>query len=224
MAEFMVVPARYLLGIGRLDPVAAAPLADAAMTAHHAVRNSREVLRPGATVIVIGVGGLGHVAVQLLAAMNGVRIVAVDISEAKLQAAVRYGASICLHAESATAANLLELTDGRGADAIFDFVGTQSTVDLAAQTVSPGGIYQLVGVGGGTISMPPAPRFGDSWPYGATLQSSYGGTRGDLQQCIALAVNGQLQIETERFALEEALKAFERLEQGDISGRAVLCP
>ena len=80
MAEYMAVPARYLVPLGDLDPVDAAPLADAAMTPYHALRNSRRVLRPGSTAVVVGVGGLGHVAVQLLKALTETRIIAVDVS------------------------------------------------------------------------------------------------------------------------------------------------
>lgn len=224
MADYMVVPAQYLLALGDLDPVSAAPLADAGMTAHHAIRNSRDVLRQEATALVIGIGGLGHVAVQLLARLCMVHTVAVDISDRKLRAADRYGARMCLTPDSESAAKILDATDGRGVDAVFDFVGTQSTIDLAARTVAPGGVYQLVGIGGGTVSVPSAPRFGDGWPYGARLQSSYGGTRSDAEACIKLASQGDLTIDTETFSIDDAVAAFDKLEQGTVVGRAVLCP
>ncbi len=224
MAEYMAVPARHLVPLGGLDPVSAAPLADAGMTPYHAIRNSAHVLRPGATAVVIGIGGLGHLAVQIIAALTTARVVAVDLSDARLDGARRHGAHEVLHADSATAASILELTAGRGAEAVFDFVGNQDTVELAANAVAPDGVYQLVGIGGGQVPVGAAPRFGVGWPWGASVRTSYGGTKSDLLGCVALAHSGQLTVDVETFALDDALTAFDRLEQGSITGRAVLIP
>jgi propanol-preferring alcohol dehydrogenase len=224
MAEYMAVPARYLVPIGDLDPVAAAPLADAAMTPYHAIRNSRRVLRPDATAVVIGVGGLGHLAVQILRAVSAVRIVAVDIDQPRLRAAICHGADQSLLSDDHTASAILDLTGGRGADAVFDFVGAQSTVDLAVNVIAPDGIVQLVGISGGKVDISAGPRFGQGWPYGATLRTSYGGTRSDLDDCVALARAGRIDIDVVRFALDNGVEAFDRLEAGEIVGRAVLVP
>jgi alcohol dehydrogenase, propanol-preferring len=224
MAEYMVAPARHLVAIGDLDPVTTAPLADAGMTPYHAIRNSRRVLRPDATAVVIGVGGLGHVAVQLLRELTAVQIVAVDISAERLATARRYGADICLIADTDTAATILEHTGGRGADAIFDFVGNQTTVELSASAIAPDGVCQLVGIGGGRPPIAAEPRFGVGWPYGAALRTSYGGTKSDLLGCVALATAGRLRVDVETFALTDALTAFDRLDAGTIHGRAVLIP
>jgi propanol-preferring alcohol dehydrogenase len=224
MAEYMAVPARYLVALGDLDPATAAPLADAAMTPYHAIRNSSRVLRPGSTAVVIGIGGLGHVAVQLLHALNGARIVAVDVSRERLAGARSHGADLTIAADDATAAAILETTSGRGADAIFDFVGSQNTTDLSVATVAPDGIYQLVGIGGGQPRIVAEPRMGDGWPYGAAVRTSYGGTKGDLVECVALARAGRITIDVERFSLEDGIAAFDRLEAGTINGRAVLIP
>lgn len=224
MAEYMAVPARYLVPLGDLDPVTAAPLADAAMTPYHVIRNSLRVLRPGATAVVIGIGGLGHLAVQILRNLSAAKIVAVDLSDTRLDTARRHGAHAILHADSETAAAILEITAGRGADAVFDFVGGQPTVELAAEVIAPDGIYQLVGIGGGHVPIAAEPRFGVGWPWGATVRTSYGGTKSDLLNCVALAAAGRLSVDVDTFALTDAITAFDRLEEGTINGRAVLIP
>ncbi|MCP3810962.1 NAD(P)-dependent alcohol dehydrogenase [Mycobacteriaceae bacterium Msp059] len=224
MAEYMAVPARYLVPLGDLDPVTAAPLADAAMTPYHVIRNSLRVLRPGATAVVIGIGGLGHLAVQILRNLSAAKIVAVDLSDTRLDTARRHGAHATLHADSDAAAAILEMTAGRGADAVFDFVGGQPTVELAAEVIAPDGIYQLVGIGGGHVPIAAEPRFGVGWPWGATVRTSYGGTKSDLLNCVALAAAGRLSVDVDTFALTDALTAFDRLEEGTINGRAVLIP
>ncbi|BBY67020.1 alcohol dehydrogenase catalytic domain-containing protein [Mycolicibacterium helvum] len=224
MAEYMAVPARYLVSLGDLDPVTAAPLADAAMTPYHAVRNSTRALRPGSAAVVVGVGGLGHVAVQLIKTLTGARIIAVDVLADRLQAASAHGADIVLAADESTAAAILDATAGRGADAIFDFVGAQPTSDLAVETIAPDGIYQLVGIGGGAPRITAEPRLGQGWPYGASVRTSYGGTKADLIECVALARAGRLKIDVEPFPLTEGITAFDRLESGSINGRAVLVP
>jgi propanol-preferring alcohol dehydrogenase len=224
MAEYMAVPARYLVTLGGLDPTMAAPLADAAMTPYHAIRNSYRALRPGSTAAVIGVGGLGHVAVQLLRELTATRIIAVDVSAARLETATAHGADIVLTADDATASTILDATAGRGADAIFDFVGAQPTTDLAVATIAPDGIYQLVGISGGQPRIAAEPRLGQGWPYGAAVRTSYGGTKTDLIECVALARAGRLTIDVELFPLAAAITAFDRLEAGSINGRAVLVP
>jgi propanol-preferring alcohol dehydrogenase len=224
MADYIAVPARYLVPLGDLDPTSAAPLADAAMTPYHAIRNSFSVLRPGSTAVVVGVGGLGHVAVQLLHELTGARIIAVDTSAERLAAAVAHGADIAITSDDDTAAAILAATTGRGAEAIFDFVGNQATSDISVATIAPDGIYQLVGISGGQPRVVAEPRLGDGWPYGAAVRTSYGGTKSDLVECVALAQAGRLSIDVELFALADGITAFDRLEAGTINGRAVLVP
>lgn len=225
MAEYVVVPARFLVRLGGVDAVQAAPLADAGMTSYHALRNSAAVLRPGATAVVIGVGGLGHVMVQLLRELTGCRIVAVDRGAERLGFATELGAHETIDvADGDVASTVLELTGGRGAEAFFDFVGVDTTVDAIARGIAPDGIAQLTGIGGGSVPLVAEPRFGLGWPWGASLRSSYGGTMADLEACVALAEAGRLTVHTETFALDDALTAFDRLEKGEIRGRAVLVP
>jgi len=224
MAEYVVVPARSFVPIGALDVTQAAPIADAGLTSMHAIAGVREHLRPGATAMVIGVGGLGHVAVQILKAISPVRIVAVDVGADQLELAARCGADVALESGSDTAAAILEMTGGRGADVVLDFVGVDATAQMSVAAVAPNGAYRMVGLGGGTPGITAEPAGGPGWPWGASVRKSYGGTRSDLIDVIELAKAGKVDVAVETFPLDDAATALERLEQGRIRGRAVLIP
>lgn len=224
MAEYVRVPARAFVPIGELDFLQAAPLADAALTSYHAIAGARDHLLPGATAVVIGIGGLGHVAVQILAATTAVRIIAVDVSEDKLFLAAHYGADEGLVIGADTAARILERTGSRGAEAVFDFVGVDETARLAVETVAPNGAYRMVGLGGGAPELTAGPAGGPGWPWGASVRKSYGGTRSDLVESIALAQAGKLRVEVEPYELADGREALDRLDRGLVRGRAVLVP
>ncbi|MEV5839937.1 NAD(P)-dependent alcohol dehydrogenase [Nocardia sp. NPDC052112] len=224
MAEFIRIPASSFVPIGELDFVQAAPLADAALSSYHAINGAREHLHPGSVAVVIGIGGLGHVAVQILTATSATRVIAVDVSTDKLALAARYGAAEGLLSGSDTARAILDRTDGRGADAVFDFVGVDATARLAVESVAPNGAYRMIGLGGGAPEITAGPAGGPGWPWGASIRKSYGGTKSDLINAIALAQSGRLAVETERFDLADGRAALDRLERGLITGRAVLVP
>ncbi|MEV6278451.1 NAD(P)-dependent alcohol dehydrogenase [Nocardia sp. NPDC051832] len=224
MAEYIRIPARSFVPIGDLDFLQAAPLADAALSSYHAIEGARDRLRPGSTAVVIGIGGLGHVAVQILAATTATRVIAVDITAEKLELAARCGAAEVLLSETATATAILDRTDGRGAEAVFDFVGTDQTARLAVESVAPNGAYRMIGLGGGAPEITAGPAGGPGWPWGASVRKSYGGTKSDLINSVALAHAGKLTVEVERFDLADGREALDRLDKGLIPGRAVLVP
>lgn len=224
MADYVRVPARSFVPIGDLDFQQAAPMADAALTSYHAIRGAMEHLRPGSTAVVIGIGGLGHVAVQILRAVSATRVVAVDVGAAQLDLAKRCGAEIALESGPATSRQILDLTEGRGADAVFDFVGIDATARMSVESVAPNGTYRMVGLGGGVPGVTAEPAGGPGWPWGASVRKSYGGTRSDLIDSIALARSGRLTVEVDPFDLADARTALDRLEAGQIRGRAVLLP
>ena len=223
MAEYVAVPASALVDIAGLDPVAAAPLADAALTPYHAVTGELDRLRPGSTAVVIGIGGLGHMAVQVLSAVTAARVVAVDIDARKLATATSVGAHAALPSDADTAAHVLDLTEGQGADVVFDFTGVQPTIDLAAGCVAPGGAIRVVGLGGGTLAYP-ASGDASALPWGVSVTRAYGGTRRDLGEVVALARSGAIAVHVEPVPLDDGLEAFERLHRGDVDGRLVLVP
>jgi propanol-preferring alcohol dehydrogenase len=223
MAEYMIVPARSLVALGDLDPVVSAPLADAGLTPYHAIGRSRELLTPAATAVVIGVGGLGHMAVQILRATTGSRIVAVDLDESRLAAARGHGADEVVPAGPGAAAEILGMTGQTGADVVLDFVGADSTLALGAATVASYGHLTVVGLGMGTLGLvagsPPA-----GLPWGVSVCKPYGGTRAELHEVLALAAAGRIEATVERHPLADAAAVLEKLEAGGVTGRAVLVP
>ncbi len=225
MAEYVVVPARQLMPIGDLDVVQAAPLTDAGLTPYHAVELARDVLRPGATAVVIGVGGLGHMAVQILAATTACRIIAVDTREEALELAGRLGAERTFRSHEDTP-SLIRGVAGPppgGADAVFDFVGANETLALAASVVSTGGRLLLPGLAGGTLAIHPGVG-ATGIPFETRVTMPFWGTRGELAEVIALARGGRIRAEVVKFPLESAAEAYARLREGRLQGRGVVVP
>ena len=221
MADYIAVRAHHLDPIGELDPVAAAPLADAALTPMHAINTVRDRLTGDATIVTIGLGGLGHMALQILAATTGARIIALDTDPAKLAFAEAHGADLALPSDGDAAARILAETGGIGADVVFDFVGVQPTVDLALAVVRGGGAIRFVGLGGGSFTYTAGTS---SLPWGVNIERAYGGTRSDMRQVVALAEAGKIGVEVVRYALDDAVQAFDDLHHGRVPGRAVLVP
>jgi propanol-preferring alcohol dehydrogenase len=225
IAEYVVVPAKQLLPIGELDVSQAAPLTDAGLTPYHAIDLARDVLRPGTACVVIGVGGLGHMAVQILAATTSVRIIAVDLSDDALELAGRLGAHHTIKSDATASAFIRELVGPApgGAEAVFDFVGVTPTLKLAASVVSTGGRLMLVGLGGGTL--PIKPGVADiGVPMETQVIVPFWGTRAELAEVIALARAGRVTAHVESFPLANAAAAYKRLREGSLRGRAVIVP
>jgi propanol-preferring alcohol dehydrogenase len=220
LADYMVVPSpRLTVPLDGLDPVAAAPLADAGLTPYHAIRRVLHLLKPGTSAVVIGVGGLGHAAVQLLKALSPVHVVAVDRREEALEVAARGGADRVLPASGLTAPALRRAAGGRGAALVVDCVGSDETLALAAGAVAPGGQVSVLGLAGGTFPM----RFG-AVPLETPVIFSNWGTREELAEVVALARAGAIEIEIERVPLMSVPAAYERLAAGDSRGRIVAVP
>ena len=137
--------------------------------------------------------------------------------------ATAVGAHEALVSSERTAAEILDRTGGYGADVVFDFTGVQATIDLAAQCVAPGGAIRIVGLGGGALTYSAG---GDpfSLPWGVSVTRAYGGTRRDLEEVIALARAGAIEVHVEHAPLDDGVAAFERLRRGEVEGRVVLVP
>ncbi|MDI3417681.1 NAD(P)-dependent alcohol dehydrogenase [Streptomyces luteolus] len=220
IAEHMIVDSpRHLVPLGDLDPVQAVPLTDAGLTPYHAIKLSLPKLLPGSTAVVIGTGGLGHVAIQLLRAMTAARVVALDVTEEKLALAREVGAHEAVLSDAAAATVVRELTDGRGAEVVLDFVGAPPTVASAGAMVAVEGDVTLVGLGGGALPV----GFGVV-PYEAKVCSPYWGTRAELIEVLDLARAGAVEVHVEEYSLDEAPQAYERLHHGRVDGRAVILP
>jgi propanol-preferring alcohol dehydrogenase len=221
MAEFMLVPAaRHILPLpDGMDPVLAAPLTDAGLTPYHAVRRSWAKLTPDSTAVVIGVGGLGHLAVQVLKTTTAARIVAVDSKPEALALARAHGADVTVAAGDAAAGEIRDATGGRGADVVLDLVGSASTLALGAAVARQLGDVTLVGIAGGSFAFSFL-----SQAYEVSLQTTYWGSRPELVEVLDLGARGLLQPEVTRVSLEEAVDAYRHLADGKIQGRVVVVP
>ncbi|WP_340375219.1 NAD(P)-dependent alcohol dehydrogenase [Streptomyces sp. SS7] len=221
LAEYMLVDSpRHLVPLNGLDPVQAAPLTDAGLTPYHAIRKSLPKLVPGSTAVVVGVGGLGHLAVQLLRALTPATVVALDVNKEKLELAHAVGAHETLLSDVAAAARVRELTGGIGAEVVLDFVGAEATLAVAAAAVAVEGDVTIVGLGGGTLAV----GFGGGLPFEVSASFPYWGSRRELMEVVELARQGVVSSHVETFTLDEVPAAYERLHAGDISGRAVVLP
>jgi propanol-preferring alcohol dehydrogenase len=219
-ADLLLVPhPRHLVALGSLDPVDSAPLADAGVTPYRAVRRAAAWLGDGARVGVIGAGGLGQFAIQhlRLSAHGGtLRIVVSEPAARRRERAEALGADAAT--EDNAPAPFRDLLGGR-ADAIFDLVGSDRTMELARQLVAPGGLVMLVGEAGGGV------RFGfeavavESW-----LTTIAWGSIDDLRAVVAMAQRGELEWSVERMPLDGAQAAHDRLRAGEVDGRLVLVP
>jgi propanol-preferring alcohol dehydrogenase len=221
MAEYVLVPSAHrLVPIGDLPADQAAPLSDAGLTSYHAIAGLRHVLGEGTSVAVIGIGGLGHLAVQILRATTASRVLAVDIREDALALAHRSGADFSTLIQADTARVLRAQSGGVGPSAVLDFAGTTASMELATSVLRPGGELSVVGSGGGHLTV----RKPGVLPQGFRLSLPFWGTLPELAEVITLARSGAIHVETERFALHAAQEAFGRLRQGRVRGRAVLVP
>lgn len=219
----MLAPSSSLVGIGDLDPAVAATLTDAALTPYHSIRATAHLLTPGSTAVVIGAGGLGRMAVQILRAITAARIIVLDIRDAPLDA-IRADVDVAINAnDPAAAEQVLAETGGYGAEVVLDLVGNDSSLAFSGGIVAPYGAIRAVGLDEGHFTFETS--IGSvSLPFGASLTRPYSGTKSDLVEVVALAASGHLRPVIQEFPLDQGLHALDELEAGRLSGRGVLRP
>ncbi|MDR1999817.1 MAG: zinc-binding dehydrogenase [Frankiaceae bacterium] len=220
MAEYLLVDSeRHLVPLGDLDPVQNVALTDAGLTPYHAIKGSLPKLGAGSTAVVLGAGGLGHVGIQILRALSGATVIALDVNEEKLALAREVGAHHALLSDKSAADAVRELTDGLGANAVFDFAGFQSSMELAGAVAATEADVTIVGIGGGVLPI----GFG-TIAYDAAVRIPYWGARAELIEVLDLARAGRIRVETEVYSLDEAPTAYQRLHDGTVRGRAIVVP
>jgi propanol-preferring alcohol dehydrogenase len=219
LAAYLAIPQHRVVRLRTLHPVDAAPLADAGRTSYHAVRRALPRLRPDSNALVIGAGGLGGYAIQWLRAISTARVIVAEVAEHRRASALDLGAHHVIASDATTARAVKELTDGRGADAVFDFVGSDSTIACALACARPLGSVAVVGAGGGTAAL----RWG-SVPLECEVFIPQGGTHPELHEVVALAEQGLARRQIETFTFDRIPEAYARLRAGDLAGRAVVTP
>ncbi len=215
-ADYVLVSERSLLRLPKgVEPAGVAPHADAGLTAYHAVRRLAHLAVPGSTAAVIGVGGVGHIALQLLRELGSSTVIAVDTDERRRRLAAELGADEVVD----RADTVREATDGRGADLVFDFVGTDETHADSAAILARGGTYSVIGYGG-TISIPSGALVVNEHSVVGNLV----GTWVDLYELLQLHAAGKITLKTETHPLESVNEVLAKLHDGEVTGRAVLVP
>ncbi len=200
------------------EPAQVAPHADAGLTAFRAVKKAAELLQPRDTVVVIGVGGLGHIAIQLLNEMTAAHVAAIDPAERGRRLALTAGAETVLDTKDAPEV-VTDLTGGKGADVVIDFVGENDTPRQAVNLLKQGGSYLAVGYGG-ELTLPTVELVLKEITVTGNLVGNYA----DLTDLMALVTAGRVKLQTQTYALEDAVQALDDLENGRIAGRGVLVP
>jgi NAD+-dependent secondary alcohol dehydrogenase Adh1 len=220
MADFLLTSARACV---KLDPATqpadVAALADAGITAYHAVRKAIPLLYPGTTCVVIGAGGLGHIGIQCLAALTATRIIVVDRNPDALKLAEQLGADVTVVADGTQVDTVKELTDGLGAEVVLDFVAEMGAETDGWNMTRPGGSYFVIGYGG-TLTIPTL----DVISTERNVIGNIVGTYNDLAELMALAQAGKVTLHTKAYPLDEAAQALRDLDAGLVRGRAILVP
>ena len=215
-AEYVLVSERSLVRLpAGVEPAAVAPHSDAGLTAYHAVKRLAHLAVPGSTAVIIGVGGVGHIALQLVRELGSSSVIAVDTDERRRRLATELGADEVVEQADA----VREATDGRGADLVFDFVGTDQTHADSAAMLARGGTYSVIGYGGTISIASPALVVNEHAVVGNLV-----GTWIDLWELLQLHAAGRVTLKTESHSLDSVNEVLEKLRDGEVTGRAVLVP
>jgi NAD+-dependent secondary alcohol dehydrogenase Adh1 len=202
-----------------LPPKEVAPQADAGLTAYHAAKKAAAHLLPGEKVVVIGVGGLGHIGIQVLSALCAADIIAVDRSDTALGLAKECGAQFSVKADGNEVEAIMALTDGKGAEAVIDFVGEGNAINVGLAVTRNNGAYYIVGYGG-EIRISAL----DMITTEKRIIGNLVGNFGELVELMELANKGKVHLTTKIYKLSEANQALHDLNAGKMKGRAVLIP
>lgn len=221
LANYLLVPSeRQLVAADGMTAAKLAPLADAGLTAYHAIRLHRDAIAGDSVVMVIGVGGLGHLAVQMLRRTTQAHVVAVDTRQTALDISLTHGA----HIAASSAGDAVErLRVDRGSplvDVVLDFVGADTTMREGADALAPGGRLVVIGGAGGSMSV----AKGRDLPLGWHVSAPFWGPRQDLEAVVELARQGLIDPEIEIVRFSETLDAYRRLHEGSVRGRIVVVP
>jgi NAD+-dependent secondary alcohol dehydrogenase Adh1 len=219
-ADLLLTSARSVVKLDpSLEPTAIAALADAGLTAIHAVKKAIPVMGAGTKAVVIGAGGLGHIGIQCLKTYTPTEIIVVDPSEPALELARELGADHTVQVDGSQREKVQELTDGRGAEAIIDFVGEKGAIEDGIAMLQDGGFYYVIGYGE-SLSVPTIDVISREISFIGNLVGSYV----DLQDLMTLTAQGKVTLHTSTYPLDAINEAMADLDSGRVQGRAILVP
>jgi NAD+-dependent secondary alcohol dehydrogenase Adh1 len=219
-AQYMKTGARSVIKIDEsLEPTDVAPLADAGLTAYHAIKKALPLLYPGTTCAVIGAGGLGHIGIQCLRAMSATRIVVLDANPAALELAREWGADETVLVDGNQVAAVQDYTQGRGAEVVLDFVGEGGAEKWGVELLKRKGHFFVIGYGG-VLEVPTMQIILTEINFIGNLVGSYN----DLVELMDLAAQGKVKLHTSTYPLDDINQAIEDLNEGRLRGRGILVP
>jgi NAD+-dependent secondary alcohol dehydrogenase Adh1 len=219
-ADFLQTSARSVVKLDpSLEPKDIAALADAGLTAIHAVKKAIPILEPGTRAVVIGAGGLGHIGIQCLKEMTAAEIIVVDPSEPALALAGELGADHTVKVDGTHVETVRELTDGLGAEAIIDFVGEKGAIEDGIAMIRDGGFYYVIGYGE-NIDIPTIDVISREISFIGNLVGSYN----DLVDLMTLTAQGKVSLHTTTYPLDAINDAMNDLDGGRLRGRGILIP
>jgi NAD+-dependent secondary alcohol dehydrogenase Adh1 len=220
MADFLLTSARACVKLDpSTQPADVAALADAGITAYHAVRKAIPLLYPGTTCVVIGAGGLGHIGIQCLAALTATTIIVVDRNPDALKLAEQLGAQHTVVAGGQQVDAVKDLTGGAGAEVVLDFVAEQGAEHDGFEMTRRAGSYFVIGYGG-QLQIPTL----DIVSTERNIIGNIVGTYNDLVELMVLAEAGKVTLHTKTYPLDSAIEALDDLDNGRVRGRAILVP
>jgi len=202
-----------------LQPKEVAALADAGLTAYHAVKKAASLLYPGTSAVVIGAGGLGHIGVQCLRALTPAEIIVVDRSKDALRLALSSGADHAVLADGGQVDDVLQLTGGAGAEAVIDFLGEGTAIEDGVAMLRRAGSYFVIGYGG-IVNVPAIDIISTEINFVGNLVGTYN----DLAELMTLAAQGKVQLHTRTYPLSAINEAMTDLAAGRLQGRGILVP
>ncbi|MGJ0121633.1 NAD(P)-dependent alcohol dehydrogenase [Williamsia sp. MIQD14] len=219
-ADYIKTSARSVVRIDdSLEPADVAALADAGLTAYHAAAKAAKRLTPRDRCVVIGAGGLGHIGIQVLKALSPAELVVVDRNEQALKLAESIGADRGIVADGTQVEQILDLTDGNGAEVVIDFVGENGTTAQGLAMTRRAGDYHIVGYGE-NIDVPSIDLISAEKNIVGNLVGSYN----DLCDLMQLAARGAVNLHTAKYSLDDFQSAIDDLDAGNVRGRAILTP
>ncbi len=202
-----------------LAPKDIAALADAGITAYHAVKKAVPILSPGTKALVIGAGGLGHIGIQCLKALTPAEIIVMERSPEALELCKSWGADYTVLADGTQVAKVKDITNGQGAQAVIDFVGEAGAIEDGVSMLRRAGSYYVIGYGG-QLNIPTLNIIATE----INFIGNFVGTYTDLVELMILKAQGKVTLHTTTYPLDAATDAIQALDSGQLRGRAILIP
>jgi len=221
-AELLKTTARSVIKLDpKLKPADVAALADAGLTAYHAAAKAAKLLRPGDNCVMIGAGGLGHIGIQVMSAISGATLIVIDRNPEALALAKKIGADHVVQAkdDDSFVKEVLELTNGKGAECVIDFVAEGGSTSTGVEMLRRAGSYLVVGYGE-NINIPTIDIISTEINFIGNLVGSYN----DLSELMILAAQGKVKLHTQQYEMNNFQQAIDDLIAGKVRGRAILIP